>query len=55
MSNNTDIIMPGTGTPDGEPPRPRYYKKRYVIPLGIVGGIVTPMPCRTARSVLRML
>ncbi len=41
MSNDTAITMPGTGTPDGEPPRPRYYKKRYVIPLGIVGGIAT--------------
>jgi hypothetical protein len=39
MSNDTDITLPGTGTPDGEPPRPRYRKKRYVIPLGIVGGI----------------
>jgi hypothetical protein len=41
MSNDTDITMPGTGAPDREPPRPRYRRKRYVIPLGIVGGIAT--------------
>ena len=41
MSNDTYIAMPGTGTPEHEPRRPRYRRKRYAIPLGIVGGVVT--------------
>lgn len=41
MSNDIDITMSGTGTPDREPQRPRYRRKRYIIPLGIVGGIAT--------------
>jgi hypothetical protein len=41
VSNGTYSGMPGTGTPGREPQRPRYRRKRYVIPLGIVGGIAT--------------
>lgn len=41
MSDDTYAAMPGTGTPDHEPQRPRYRRKRYVIPLGIVGGVAT--------------
>jgi hypothetical protein len=39
MSNDAGIAMPGPRTPDGGPPQPWYRRKRYVIPLGIVGGI----------------
>lgn len=39
MSADTDITTAGAGMPDGRPPRPWYRRKRYVIPLSIVGGI----------------